>query len=66
MELKTKGFDKIVKEPIAAEMLGVARGTLRNWRHRGVGPAVIRQRGSVGYSVSDLLAWIDACRSQPS
>lgn len=42
---------------VAAEW-GVPEGTLRYYRHAGVGPASFRLRGRVRYRRSDVLAWI--------
>ena len=44
-------------------MIGVAPGTLNNWRTRGLGPTYVRHGlpGSrILYRVSDLQAWLDA------
>lgn len=44
----------------AAAYLGLAAGTLRNWRHKGVGPRSISAGRAVRYRVADLDAWLDA------
>lgn len=46
-----------VDSETAAEVLGVAAGTLRNWRAAGIGPAYTPIRGRCWYSVTDLAAW---------
>jgi len=42
----------------AADYLGVASQTLRNWRSRGVAPPAIKIRGRVWFFVSELDAFI--------
>lgn len=49
----------LVAEPAAAVVLGVAPGTLRNWRSQGHGPPWLKIRGRCWYSLPELLAWID-------
>jgi len=49
-----------VKSTVAAEMLGLSRGTLANWRAEGRGPRYIKLGRDVLYRVSDLEAWLDA------
>lgn len=49
-----------VNESTAAQLLGVAPGTLRNWRSSGRGPDWVRSggsRGTVSYKLEDLAAW---------
>lgn len=47
----------------AAEMIGVHKKTLQNWRTQGIGPAYLRI-GSVGsrviYRLDDLEDWINS------
>lgn len=53
---------RVVTEAEAAEILGVARRTLQDWRFRGVGPRYIAySRRSVRYLVSDLLEYMERC-----
>lgn len=52
-----------VKPSTAAEMLGLSRGTLANWRVEGRGPRYIKSGKHVLYRVCDLEAWLEA---QPS
>lgn len=40
------------------EEFGVPEGTLRYYRHAGMGPASFRLCGRVRYRRSDVLAWI--------
>ena len=40
--------------------LGKPRGTLRNWRYRGIGPRWLKlEGGNVRYRWSDVEAWLD-------
>ncbi len=51
----------------AAAFLGVAVGTLNNWRAANVGPAYSKVGGTrVVYAVSDLEAFVAAGRVQTS
>ena len=53
----------------AAEYLGVAVQTLRNWRHLRKGPAYLKlspgPRGRIGYLVKDLNEYRNRCRVDP-
>ena len=53
----------------AAQYLGVAVQTLRNWRHLCRGPAYHKlspgPRGRVGYLVEDLQDYLNRCRIDP-
>lgn len=49
-----------VKPTTAAEMLGLSRGTLANWRTEGRGPRYIKSGKHILYRVSNLEAWLDA------
>ncbi|MCT1716385.1 helix-turn-helix transcriptional regulator [Dermabacter hominis] len=49
-----------VKPSTAAEMLGLSRGTLANWRAEGRGPRYIKLGKDVLYRVSDIESWLDA------
>ena len=54
--------------PEASEYLHVPEGTLRYWRHRGVGPKAIKLGRRVVYRREDVDAWflaqIDADQPQ--
>lgn len=56
------GLDRIaVTTDVAAEMLGVSEGTLRNWRCRragNVGPAYSKIGGRVVYPIAELKAYV--------
>lgn len=54
----------------AARRLGIAPGTLCNWRTSGQGPVFvrlkgkgIRGRGSIRYSAEDLARFVEQCRA---
>lgn len=49
----------------AAEFLATTRQTLEAWRHRGQGPAYIRQGRSIRYRLADLTAWQEKNRVEP-
>jgi hypothetical protein len=42
----------------AARRLRRPVGTLRQWRHRGIGPRSFRVGGRVAYRVVDVEAWL--------
>ena len=50
----------------AAAFLGLAKGTLHTYRSRGKGPPFHRIGGAIRYQRSDLEAWRDAGRVDPS
>ncbi|XPS87367.1 hypothetical protein Dvar_53850 [Desulfosarcina variabilis str. Montpellier] len=70
---KTKQNPHVIHPPLnevqAAEFLGVAVQTLRNWRHLSKGPAYLKlspgPRGRIGYLFEDLNAYRDRCRIDP-
>lgn len=52
-----------VREHVAADLIGVSAGTLRNWRcdPRGnKGPAYAKIGARVVYKIDDLKAWLDS------
>lgn len=49
-----------VKPTAAAEMLGLSRGTLANWRAEGRGPRYIKSGRQILYRVKDPDAWLNA------
>lgn len=51
--------DDLVNEAKAAEILGLAKGTLNIWRHEGKGPNYIKLGTAVRYKYRDLTAYID-------
>lgn len=50
----------------AAEMLGVADGTLKYWRSTGKGPEYVKYGKKVVYDARDVLAFKDSHRVIPS
>ena len=61
-------MDDLLDTKAAAPRLGVAAGTLENWRVQGVGPRFIKSRpgprGRVLYDPADIEAWKEANRFQ--
>lgn len=55
----------VVNERGAAKILGLARQSLANQRHMGVGAPYVKLRGRIVYKVSDLLAYLDRHRIDP-
>lgn len=59
--------DGRIGEEVAAELLGVASGTLARRRTEGTGPPSYRLGGGghrVTYHLDDLAAWIEAARCE--
>jgi len=56
---------RALDEHAAAELLGVNRGTLSNWRGAGRGPRWFRAGRAIRYRVSDLVAWTEAHSVDP-
>ena len=55
----------VVNERQAAEILGLAVQTLRNWRHQRRGPAWIKQSRRLTYLVDDLERYLRDHRIDP-
>jgi predicted site-specific integrase-resolvase len=55
-------MQKLLSEDEAAPLIGVAVGTLQNWRVSGAGPKFIRAGRRIRYDPDDLRAWRDARR----
>ncbi len=51
--------DELVPDATAAKILGISKGTLPVWRHKGKGPRYVKIGSSVRYRYGDLLAYID-------
>lgn len=64
-EVDSMRSEPLIDEYEAAERLGLAVPTLRQWRSRGRGPAFHKLGSSVRYAVADLEAWIEAQRRTP-
>jgi len=54
-----------VNEKRAANFLGVAVQTLRNWRHQLRGPAYVKMGRSVRYQVEDLVGYLKKKKIDP-
>jgi hypothetical protein len=52
----------VVRERVAAQLLGVSVAALRRWRQEKRGPAFVRLERCVGYRMADLEAFISANR----
>jgi hypothetical protein len=52
----------VVRESIAAQLLGVSVAALRRWRREKRGPAFVRLERCVGYRMADLETFIGANR----
>ncbi len=48
---------RLLDERQAAELLGLHRGTLSNWRSRGRGPKWVRAGRSIRYAIRHLEEW---------
>ena len=60
--LKPADPGRILREPKAAERLGVSVITLRRKRKAGTGPRAVRLTSrNYGYRVADLDTWIQQC-----
>lgn len=65
MAAQRKHVEATARRALATEddlitYLGKPRGTLRNWRYRGIGPKWKRLEGrSVRYRWSDVESWLD-------
>ena len=49
----------LVNEAKAAEILGLAKGTMTVWRHAGKGPRYVKLGGAVRYKYRDLIDYIN-------
>jgi len=56
------GLDPLLSIEDLAEYLGVPVTTIYDWRVGGKGPCGVRVGRHVKFTVSDVLAWIDAHR----
>ena len=56
-------IDPVVSSPVAAELIGISRGHLRNLRMKGLGPVrrvYPHADFSYGYRLSEVQAYIDS------
>lgn len=56
--------DGRVDASTAAELIGVARGTLRQWRYLHLGPRPYRIGGRASYALRDVAEWIEGQRAK--
>ena len=54
--------DELLLPEEAAELLRIPLSTLRIWRHRREGPAVVKVGRLLRYSRQDLERWVDSRR----
>lgn len=60
-------MDKLLTTKEAAERLGMASGTLENWRVNGIGPRYVKVGSrSIRYEASALDAWLALWRDGQS
>ena len=57
--------DRTLTDERAAEYLGMATQTLRNWRTFGKGPEYLKMGRSVRYRLSALETYKDECTIKP-
>ena len=58
-------IDPVVSSPVAAELIGISRGHLRNLRMKGLGPVrrvYPHADFSYGYRLSEVQAYIDSMK----
>ena len=58
-------MEQVINEVKAAEILGVAVQTMRNWRHQGKPPAYVKLSRCVRYKIEDLKDYINSKRIDP-
>ena len=63
---ETGKWQGLLTDRQAAEFLGLALQTVRNFRFLGIGPAYHRLNGrSIRYSITDLQAYVDQAKITP-
>lgn len=56
-------IEQYLTEDEVAERLRIKVSTLKNWRHKGIGPRVTKVGAwAVRYKLSDVLAFVEAGR----
>ena len=50
---------RLLTEAEVEQGYGIARGTLQDWRYKGVGPPWSKPEGRVYYRIADIEAWLD-------
>lgn len=66
MSSEVRGRGRAMRDPEAAEYLGVSARSLPAWRTRGCGPKFHKVQRAVVYFQSDLDAFLDAGAVDPS
>jgi predicted site-specific integrase-resolvase len=64
--MDTRESLKVLSSQEAAQLLGVADGTLKYWRSTGQGPAFTKYSRKVVYDAADVLAFKNEHRVIPS
>ena len=65
-ELKGKiGNRQLVRETVAARLLGMSRSTLQIWRHERKGPPYYKVGSKILYDVQQLSDWLDSRMIDP-
>jgi hypothetical protein len=59
-------FETLLTEEDAARLLGICKGTLRNWRCKNRGPAYVRVGSAVRYTARALREYIEIRTRRPS
>lgn len=60
----TTNVDELLTTAEVADIVRAPAGTLRYWRHRGIGPRHFKIGRRVVYRRSELEAWIARCENQ--
>ena len=58
--------DKLYTPDEISSTLGVTKSALGKWRHYGKGPAYVKVCAKVMYRGTDVNAWLDAQRVEPT
>lgn len=64
--LRLKAGDEILYLPEAAALVRKCVGTLRYYRHLGIGPRSFRHGRNVAYWKTDLILWLAEEAAQPA
>jgi hypothetical protein len=65
MEKETTAQPLYVDEHKGSDVTGWKVQTLRNWRHKGVGPPYVKVGRSVRYNVNDLIDFMERHKIEP-
>jgi excisionase family DNA binding protein len=64
-DVALNGSEWMTSKEVAA-LVGVTAPTVRSWKHRGSGPPCYVVVGAVRYRRSEVEAWLEAQRLEPS